>query len=244
MNALYAMIDPNFAGGPERRCGEVFETWARMSPESVQLFNPDLTPAEYLSRLVENHLYSDAIRFVAHVLPKREAVYWACMVWGALFGPRRLSANQEAAFEAAIEWVCDPNEATRRQAETAARAAGFDNSAGCAAMAAFWSQGSMTPAHLPPVEVKPYLCGRMVSASVILTAAAGEYSRLDENKKGFLMLALEIDRGTVRWDRSENGNLEADDQETALGREDPTIAEVPIIVGRQADPLETVGAAR
>jgi len=42
------------------------------------LLSEDLTPREYVGLLLAGRHYPEAVRFLAHALPKREAVWWAC----------------------------------------------------------------------------------------------------------------------------------------------------------------------
>src|SRR5438105_3542307 len=44
-----------------------------------KLLRPDLTPWQFLGRLLANEKYPDAIRFLVHMLPKRRAVWWGCL---------------------------------------------------------------------------------------------------------------------------------------------------------------------
>ena len=56
------------------------------SDEAKGLLRPDLTPRQYLDLLVENGHPADACQFLAHALPKREAVWWACLCVGPFLG--------------------------------------------------------------------------------------------------------------------------------------------------------------
>ena len=39
-----------------------------------------LTPASFVAHLETRGLFTDLIKFLAHALPRREAVWWACAV--------------------------------------------------------------------------------------------------------------------------------------------------------------------
>ena len=41
------------------------------------LLDDKQTPRQFLQLLGKQQLYSDAVRFLAHALPKREAIWWA-----------------------------------------------------------------------------------------------------------------------------------------------------------------------
>ena len=54
-------------------------------PEARALLRDDLAAADYLGLLAAEGLNRDAVRFIAHWLTKREAVWWGCLcVWHGL----------------------------------------------------------------------------------------------------------------------------------------------------------------
>jgi hypothetical protein len=92
--------------------------------------------------------------------------------------PRRggaaLPAPQAAAVQAAERWVADPSEANRRAAQAASEAAGLGTPAGCAAMAAFWSGGSLAPPEAPVVPPGEILTAHGSAGPVMLAAVLTE----------------------------------------------------------------------
>ncbi|MCW9030678.1 MAG: hypothetical protein OQK58_04260, partial [Gammaproteobacteria bacterium] len=46
---------------------------------AFDLLQPELTPEEYITKLIEKEYFADSIIFLAHSLPKREAIWWACL---------------------------------------------------------------------------------------------------------------------------------------------------------------------
>src|ERR1043166_8813697 len=103
---------------------------AELGPDAMALMQPDQKPPEFVSILMENKLYPDAVRFLAHALPKREAVWWGWM------SARRAAGDHptpkiKAALEATEEWIAQPSEENRRAAHAAAQVAEFSTAAGC-----------------------------------------------------------------------------------------------------------------
>src|ERR1039457_1648399 len=49
---------------------------AELGEEAMALVRGDLHPLDFVALLMEKALYPDAVRFIAHALPKREAVWW------------------------------------------------------------------------------------------------------------------------------------------------------------------------
>ena len=76
------------------------------------------------------------------------------------------------AIKAAETWVAELNDETRRAAFPAATAAGLATAAGCAAMGAFTSDGSLAPPDAPPVPPGEHHTAQMVAGSVIIAAVA------------------------------------------------------------------------
>ena len=65
-------------------------------PEGLTVFEPGekaksllrngITGQEYVDRLLEQKLFPDAARFIACLLPKRQAVFWACQCAKRFYG--------------------------------------------------------------------------------------------------------------------------------------------------------------
>src|SRR4051794_38440831 len=119
------------------------------------LLRDGMTTKQFLDLLIEKEEFPDATRLLAHALPKREGVWWACLC-------TRMVAGKEppepivVALDAAEAWVADPSEENRRAAQAAAEAAGYGTPAGCAAVAAFWSGGGLRPPHRPALPPRGY----------------------------------------------------------------------------------------
>ena len=59
-----------------------------LGEEAKKLLRDGQTPAQFLDVLIEKQQFPDAVRFLAHALPKREAVWWACLCSRAVAGSR------------------------------------------------------------------------------------------------------------------------------------------------------------
>src|SRR5262249_43825262 len=87
------------------------------------------TPRACLDELASAGHLTDAEAFLAHALPKREAVWWACACAREAVGPSP-PAPVAAALDAAEAWAADPVDDKRRRAMAAAEALGFGHPAG------------------------------------------------------------------------------------------------------------------
>lgn len=178
---------------PMERASQVCRDIA-LDPDALALLSPDMAPADYLHQLVARSLFADAVKFLARALPKRESTWWACLCARAALGTPPPAPLREA-IEAAERWVYEPSEAHRRATQTAAQTAGFAAAAGWAAMAAFWSGGSMVPPDLPAVPPPDDLTAKAAAGAVMLAAVCGEPARAPERYRDFLRRGLDIAGG-------------------------------------------------
>lgn len=174
-----------------------------LSQGAKDLLRPGLQPAQYLQTLVEKEHFACAVKFLAHTLPKRQAVWWACLcVWGAEKpdGPSEQEEKTVNAVHAAVMWVRDPSEENRRLAEQMGRIATVGTAAGCAAMAAFWSGGNMSGPSLPAVEPPADLTAKVAAGAVLLAASDGDPEKAPDRYRRFLAIGLEVANGSNRWE--------------------------------------------
>ncbi|MEP6491152.1 MAG: hypothetical protein ABJF01_00650 [bacterium] len=172
---------------------------ADIGDEARALLSPaDSPPRPYIDLLLSNGLFPDAVRVLAHALPRREAVWWAWVC-------ARKSAGAEpappikAALDATERWIVQPTEAHRRQALQFGEAADFGTAAGCAALAAFMSSGSLAPPEHPVVPPGDYMTAKAVSGSVTLAAVVNEPEKAPDKFQEFMKLGLEVAERTKLW---------------------------------------------
>jgi hypothetical protein len=147
-----------------------------------------------LVRLEAAGFATEAVRVMAHALPKREAVWWACMC--ALHtAPPDLPEADRLARETAELWVRQQKDEQRRAAFAHAEASGFQTPEAWSAVAAFWSGDSMSPVDLPAVPPAPHLTGTAVAGSVALAGVRGDVKRQAARLKRFLESGRNIAAG-------------------------------------------------
>ena len=176
-------------------------TWSsepRSSDEALELVRGDQPPHEFLEHLMEHGHHLDAIRFLAQALVKRAAVWWALQCVTEISGPDQPAAKAKA-LEAARTWAIDPSDDNRRACWPAAEAAEIGSPAGCAAMAAFFSGGSLSLPNLPAVPPGEELTGRMAAGALMLAAVMKEPEKAPEKYAAFLRTGLEIADGKNLW---------------------------------------------
>ena len=95
----------------------VFDSFADLKHAAAQP-KKDVGPLDHARALLTSPRPSDAIVFMAYLLPRREAVWWALQCVRAMLG---VSAEDEA-LRAAENWVRTPDENNRSAALVAANA--------------------------------------------------------------------------------------------------------------------------
>lgn len=165
-----------------------------LSAEAKALFAPNAPTSVYLKALIDAELFADAIRLLGMALPRREAVWWGCLAARGALPPEPAPADG-AALEAAEAWVFRPTEENRRACYAPAEAMNFSTPCAYAAMAAFWSGGSLAPPDaavvVPPGDG---LTGTAAAAAVLLAAAAVP-KEIKARHRASLAQALDIANG-------------------------------------------------
>ncbi len=188
------------ASGTIRSATEICAV-AALADKAKGLLRPELSSPSYVELLIRNEELADAVRFLAHALPKREAVWWA---W---FCARRAAGQDpapgiRASLSATEKWIVQPNDENRRGAMKAAEQATFETPAGCAGLAAFFSGGSLGPPDTPANPPGEFMTAKAVAGAVMLAAVAAEPENAPEKYKTFLAQALEVTRRIKLWDQS------------------------------------------
>ena len=170
----------------------------KLEDEAGKLLQPQMTARQFLDALIQKQLFIDAVRFLAHALPKREAVWWACVCARQVSGPT-IAPAVAAALAAAEKWAADPSEENRRAAMPAAEAAEMGTPAGCAAMAAFFSGGSLAPPTAPVVPPAEHFTGSSVAGAVLLAGVCTQPEKAPEKYRKFLAAGLDVARQVNLW---------------------------------------------
>lgn len=165
-----------------------------LSDAACALLAPETLAVPFFAALQEKELLVDAIKFLSAALPRREAVWWACVSARDNLPPNA-PAEVSGALQAAEQWVFQPLEETRRAAKIAADASRLQSAAGWAAMAAFWSGGSIAAPGAPTVEPGRQLLPTAVSGAVLLAAVQHEPERAAERHRRFLDAGIDIASG-------------------------------------------------
>jgi hypothetical protein len=167
---------------------------AILSPEALEPLRGCVEIGEVIGRLEAADLTAEAVRVLAHALPKREGVWWACMC-AANTAPPDLPDVDRMTRETAELWVRQQKDEQRRAAMKHAEASGFQSPEAWAGVAAFWAGDSMAPENLPAVPPPPHATGAAVAGAVSLAAVRGDVKRRLGRLKRFLESGRNIAAG-------------------------------------------------
>jgi hypothetical protein len=184
---------PSAAKTPVRTAAEICAGY-KPKPADRALLAEGMTPREFLQSLIRENRIAGAIRFLAALLPKREAVRWASLCVEKVVDPRKEPA-QERALAAARAWIDQPSQPLCSAAGNSAEAAGLDSPAGIVALAAFYSGNSLTGPELPPVPPPDFLSGDMVANALEIAAVTADPLAGEAKLNDYLRIGLELAEG-------------------------------------------------
>lgn len=168
------------------------------SKSARRLLLPGASPQAFLESLLAAELYGDAINVLPHLLSKQGAVWWGCLCAWQAARPEPTPIEAKA-LQAALRWVMMPSEENRRSAEGPGRAATLQTPAGCLALAAFWSGGSMIAPEVGMVVPPSHATTRLVAGAVMTAAILHEPLNWKQHYCQFLAMGQDIIRGNNLW---------------------------------------------
>jgi hypothetical protein len=150
--------------------------------------------AEAIDRLEAGGFPIEATRVLAHALPKREAVWWACMC-AAHTAPPDLPEADLLARAAAEQWVRQPTDKNRRATMHQAEATSFETADALCAYAVFWCGETIGAEDQPPTPPTPGMAGKIIAAAILVAALRGDPNRQDARLQRFLESGRQIAAG-------------------------------------------------
>jgi hypothetical protein len=146
---------------------DVFETFPGLGPYSTKPSAP-IAPLDHARALIASPRPTTALAFIAHLLPRREAIWWGCQCVSAMQG----AEAKDEAMRLATQWVRDPDEAARRDALAYAQASDMRAATAWLARAVGYSGGSLLAPEQPPFKPPPEACALAVNAAIVFAATA------------------------------------------------------------------------
>lgn len=143
----------------------VFDTFPELARKSTVAATDD--PAiVFLKNLSANQKFEEAVAFCAHLLPRREAVWWGCGTVRSFL--HDIPQSRAAPLVAAETWVHEPTDAHRLQALQIGTRSDDSDCLTWLARGAGWAGGMLSTVPSPPVPVPQYLTARAIRVAVLL----------------------------------------------------------------------------
>jgi len=134
------------------------ETYKNISAKPTDQF-----PIDFLKDLVSQSKFEDAVTFCCFLLPRREAVWWACGCIRTFLGD--IPQSQAAGLLAAEAWVYNPDEQHRAAAAELGAKGDSNDPMTWLALGAGWSGGML----MSQAPVPPFMTARAVRIAILLT---------------------------------------------------------------------------
>lgn len=113
---------------------------------------------------------ADALDYIAHALPRQEAVAWAARCLHDHARDHTLPIRDQLTLDHTMRWIDEPSDTHRRATHAAAQAAGQRSPERMLGMAVFYSGGSIAPMNAAPVLAPPEACLRYAAGAVKASA--------------------------------------------------------------------------
>ena len=134
---------------------------------------PSATPVAHFDMLRQTGRRQAAVFFLGQALPRLEAVAWAARIVRDMMDGGDHDPAESRVLRAALLWVQDPSEGRRWTAFEAAQEVEVGSPARMAALAAFFSGGSIAPPSVAPVLAPQGATGTFAAGAVLAAASRG-----------------------------------------------------------------------
>ncbi|MFO0905395.1 MAG: FHA domain-containing protein [Pirellulales bacterium] len=173
-----------------------------LDPPAGELAQDGMSADAWIAALAAAKQFFAAARVRAHLLPRREAVWWGVSCVENEGVAARLPDAQRAGFEAARDWVSNPSEPQRRKCEAAALAVRNRGIGAHLANAVFWSGPTLGPIEAEPVPPDPLLTGIAVANALLLASIDQSPKLAPERWPKFLEWGQSAAAGKLPWPAS------------------------------------------
>ena len=154
----------------------------QIDPDSPPHESDRLPPHLRFAELTGQGRRNDAVAFLAHALPRYEAVVWGAQV----LLEAGIADRHDPLMVAVLRWIDQPGDDLRRNAGDLAEATRRNTPARNLAHAVLMSGGSIAPPEFPAVQPPTAVCAALVTGAVL----AGAYALRDP--RAALDLALKL----------------------------------------------------
>lgn len=165
-----------------------------LSSGSQVFLNSKLSPEALIVSLSEAGKWPDAITVMASSLPRREAVWWACVCCRHVPG---LDADKGEmnALEAAEKWVFKPSDKNRSESFFSAGRSSTASAGTLTALAAGCSDSKLKVDENHEIDIDSSSFAQIVAAAVLVAASMEADEKLNDVYSLFILMGEDIAKG-------------------------------------------------
>ena len=145
----------------------LFETFPELS-EKISAKPSEQSATKFLQTLVAAGKIEDAVTFCAYLLPRREAVWWACRC--ARASSDHFAEDRAVALVAAEAWVKEPDDERRQAALELGTKGHSDDALTWVALAAGWAGGFLVSGPQRSIPMPQYMTARATRTAILINA--------------------------------------------------------------------------
>jgi len=145
----------------------LFETFPELT-QKISAQPSEQAPTQFLKSLLAAGRNEDAVTFCAYLLPRREAVWWACGCARSALG--KIADDEPAALLAAEAWVREPGDERRQAALELGIKGHTDDPLTWIALAAGWTGGFLVSGPQHAIPMPQYMTARAARTAILISA--------------------------------------------------------------------------
>lgn len=166
----------------------------KLSNSAVEFLNSELSPESLINKLSEASKWPDAIMVMANALPRREAVWWACVC------SRRMASiagdeTEKRALNAAEKWVYKPSDEGRSESFRLAQDSNTSSAGTLIALAVAYSENKLAVVMDQEIELDSSSFTQIVTAAVLTAANESPKEQIDDQYRIFINSGKDIAKG-------------------------------------------------
>jgi hypothetical protein len=152
----------------------LFETFPELS-QKISAKPSEQFPTKFLQTLVAAGKFEDAVTFCAYLLPRREAVWWACRSTRVSLG--HIGEDRAIALLAAEAWVKEPDDEHRQAALELGTKGHCDDPLTWVALAAGWAGGFLVSGLHQSIPMPQYMTARATRTAILINALSANWDQ-------------------------------------------------------------------
>ncbi len=188
-------------GRPGPKTPKDLATIAKLGDDAMKHLTPTIAHRAFVQKMVEAEQHQDAVKYIAHALPKREGVWWAWVTAKRAAGAEPAPKIKDS-LDATEKWIAQPTDPNRRLAFEKGEAADFGTAAGCTGAAAFFAGDSMAPPNVQAVPPGEWDTAKAIAGAVMMAVVEKEPEKAKEKFVAAIQQGLDVIGKIKLWPES------------------------------------------